>query len=379
MIIGIDGTCLQGVRMGAGWYLTHLLEALSHVLEEDRVYVWMNNPTAEERARVNENRFVAVSATHYPAAALRLTWNTLGTPSMESLIGRPAEVYFYPNYLPVPQKHGKKVLFVHDLTFLTHPEWVSDEMVKTLGANLEKQEEKADMILTCSEYNRQEMLKHFKRLTESKIRVVPHGLPHPFRRPAEAAKVEAVRSHFGLSKPYFLFVGRLEPRKNLLRLVHSFLLFKQLTHTEHELILAGPKGWIGEEFMQFILSPQLAEKVHWLDYVKAEDLPALYTGADAFLFPSLKEGFGMPLLEAMGCGTPVICSNASAMPEVVGDGAWMIDPVNVADWSKAMVRLATEPAFGQLLREKGRARVALFQIENTAKQTLMAFKQAVHS
>jgi len=379
VIIGIDGTCLQGVRTGAGWYLTHLLEALSHILEEDKIIVWMNNPTAEERARVNENRFVAVNATHYPAGALKLTWNTLGTPTMESLVGRPADLCFYPNYLPIPQKQGKKVLFVHDITFLTNPELSSEEMAKSLSSNLEKHEEKADLVLTPSDYNRKEMLKHFKHLPETKIRVIPHGLPDAFRKPASPEKIKAVREHYNLQKSYFLFVGQLEPRKNLLRLVHAFLLFKQQSHKDHQLILAGSKGSAGEDFMHFILSPQLADKVRWLDYVKEEDLPALYTGAEAFLFPPVKESFGMPPLEAMGCTTPVVCSNAAAIPEVVGDGAWMIDPANVGEWTKAMVRIATEPAFGQLLREKGRSRVSLFQMDNTARQTLAAFKMAAQA
>ncbi len=376
MIIGIDGTCLQGVRTGVGWYLTRLLEALSRILEEDKIYVWMNSPTAEERARVSENRFISVSVTHYPWAALRLTWNTLGTPAADSLIGRPADVYFYPNYLPLPQKQGGKVLFVHDLTYLTNPEMASQAAVRALGPNLEKQEEKADLILTASQYNRNEMLKHFKNLPESKVRVIPHGLSDAFRRPAAVEKVREVRDKYRLHRPYFLFVGTLEPRKNLLRLVHAFLLFKQKVKTDHELVLVGPKGWIAEDLMQFILAPQVADKVRWLDYVKDEDMPPLYTGAETFLFPSLKEGFGMPLLEAMGCGAPVICSNSAAIPEVVGDGAWMVDPMNVGEWATAMERAVTEPAFLGVLREKGRARVNLFQIENTAKQTLAALKMA---
>jgi glycosyltransferase involved in cell wall biosynthesis len=379
VIIGIDGSCLQGIRTGAGWYLTHLLEAMSLVLEEDKIYVWMNNPTPEERARVNENRFVAVSATRYPAAALRLTWNTLGTPAMDSLIGRQGDVYFYPNYLPLPQKQGKKALFVHDLTFLTNPELASQNSLKSIAPHLEKEEEKADLILTCSEYNRQEMLKHFRHLPENKIRVIPHGLPDIYRGPAPAEKVKVVREKFGLAHPYFFFVGTLELRKNLLRLVHAFLLFKQKTNADHQLILAGPRGWIGEDFMSFILSPQLVGKVRWLDYVSAEDLPALYTGASAFVFPSLKEGFGMPLLEAMGCGAPVLCSKSAAIPEVVGDGAWMMDAGNVGEWAKAMERIATEPSFSDVLRDKGRARASLFQIENTAKQTLAALKLTVKS
>lgn len=379
MIIGIDGTCLQGVRTGVGWYLTRLLDAMSHILEEDKIQVWMNSPTPEERARVNENRFVAVNATHYPLAALKLTWSTLGTPAMDTLVGRPADVYFYPNYLPLPQKQGKKVLFVHDITYLTNPEMASQATVKALGPNLEKQEEKADLILTCSEYNRHEMLKHFKHVPESKIRVIPHGLADVFRKPAPQDKVKEVKEKHKLANPYFLFVGTLEPRKNLLRLVHSFLVFKQKVHGPHELILAGLKGWVGDDFMQFILSPQLADKVRWIDYVKDEDMPALYTGAEAFLFPCLKESFGMPILEAMGCGTPVLCSNAAAIPEVAGDGAWMSDPGNVGEWAKAMERIVTEPEFGNLLREKGRTRISLFQLENTAKQTLTALKMTVQA
>jgi glycosyltransferase involved in cell wall biosynthesis len=376
VIIGVDGTCLQGERTGAGWYLTRLLEAMSHILEEDRVYVWMNNPTAEEKTRVSENRFISLSVTHYPWAALKLTWNTLGTPSIENLIGRPADVYFYPNFLTVPQKQGKKVIFIHDLTFITNPDMVQQDTLKNLENNMGKQGEKADLILTCSEYNRQEILKYFQSLPESKIRVVPHGLNHEFRLPAPAEKIRSVKEQYRLPHPYFLFVGTLEPRKNLLRLVHAFLIFKQKTKSDHQLVLAGPKGWIGDDFMDFILAPQMVDKVRWLDYVQAEDLPALYTGADAFLFPSLKEGFGMPLLEAMGCGVPVLCSNATAIPEVVGDAAWMIDPNNVGEWASAMERVVKEPAFAGVLREKGRTRISLFQMDNTAKQTLAALKLA---
>jgi glycosyltransferase involved in cell wall biosynthesis len=376
MIIGIDGTCLMGERTGAGWYLTHLLEALSHVLEEDRAYVWLNGPSPEEKARVSENRFISLSVTHYPWAALRLTWNTLGTPAIETLIGRPADVYFYPNFLSLPQKQGKKVLFVHDLTHLTHPQWVPEETGKNLKAHLGKQEEEADLILTPSDFNRQEILTHFPRLAEGKVRVIPHGVPPNFQRPANPDKVRAVRETYRLASPYFLFVGSLEPRKNILRLVHAFLLFKQKTQTDHQLVLAGPKGYVGDDFMEFLSSPQLVDKVRWIHYVPEADLPALYSGATAFVFPSLKEGFGMPLLEAMGCGVPVLCSNTGAIPEVVGDAAWMMDPQNVSDWARAMERAATETAFTAILAEKGRARISLFKIENTARQTLTALKMA---
>lgn len=376
MIIGIDGTCLQGVRSGPGWYLTRLLDPLSRILEEDKVVVWMNNPTPEERARVPENRFVSVNATHYPWAALKLTWNTLGTPSADGLMGRPADLYFYPNYLPLPQKQGKRIVFIHDTTFLTDPAMASQSS-RSMGISLEKEAEGIDLFLTPSDHNRRELLQRFRGIPDAKVRVVPHGLSDAFRRPAPAEAVGKVREKYGLSRPYFLFVGTLEPRKNLLRLVHAFLLFKQKVRGDHELILAGPRGWVGEEFMHLILSPQVKDKIRWLDYVPEADMPALYSGAKAFLYPVLKEGFGLPLLESMGCGTPVVCSNAAAIPEVVGDGAWMVDPLKVEDWTQAFRRAVEDPAFLDVLKDRGRARVGLFPLDQTARQTLAAFKLAV--
>ena len=378
MIIGIDGTCLQGPQGEVGHYLTHLLEAMSHLLEEDKIYVWMNSPTSEEKARVSENRFVSVAASHYPWAALRMTWTTLGTPTMDSLIGRPPDVCFYPNYLALPQKHGKKVIFVHDVLCFTHPEWVSEDWMKALEGKLGKQGEQADLILTSSEYNRQVLLKHLPGIPEARVRVIYHGLAESFRKPAPPDKVKAARERYLLHHPYFLYTGPLEPSKNLLRLVHAFLLFKKTVATEHELVLAGPRGKVGDDFVDFIQSPVLANKARWLSNVPVGDLPALYTGAEAFVFPCMGEGFGMPVLEAMGCGTPVLCSTQAALPEIVGDSAWMISPTSVADWAKALERVVKEPAFKEVLREKGRVRVSIFREENTAQQTLSALKMAAH-
>lgn len=285
LIIGIDGTCLQGTRSDAGWYLTYLLEAISHILEEDKLYIWMNSPTAEDRARVSENRFVALSVTHYPWAALKLTWTTLNTPSIDTLIGRPADLYFSPNFFqPIPQKQGKKVLYVHDLSLLTHPEMVTAIKAKIPIRDLEKEAEKADLLLTGSDYNRQEILKTFPLLDKSKIRVIPFGIPEPYQGLALADRVLETRARYHLTHPYFLFAGTLEPRQNLLRLVHAFLLFKQKFQCAHELVLAGPKGSVGEDFIQLILSPQMKGKVKWLENINPSDKPALLTGATAFLF-----------------------------------------------------------------------------------------------
>lgn len=379
MIIGIDGTPLQGIRTGVGRYVAGLLDGLSEILEEDKAFVWMNSCRPEERGRVKENRLLEVVETRFPFPALRMTWSTLGTPTLETLLGRPVDVALHPNYLPIPQKRGARILAVHDVTFLTQPELAMPSAVKTYGRDLPKHLKDCSLVLTFSKFTQGQILQLFPDLGERKVRVIPHGVDEAFQRPAPPSTVQAMRMRWGLDRPYFLHVGTLEPRKNLLRLVHAFLLFKQARKTAHQLVLAGPAGWVGEEFMGFIQSPALAKSVRWIDYVPEGDLPALYTGADAFLFPSLMEGFGLPVLEAMGCGVPVVCSHAGSLPEVAGDAAYQADPTDIGQWAEVMGRLAKDAALTEELRSRGLRQAARFQWENTARLTLDAFNEAARS
>ncbi len=377
MIIGIDGIPLQGNRTGVGRYVAGLLDGLSEVLEEDKAFVWMNSCQPGERGRVKENRLLEVVETRFPFAALRMSWSTLGTPTLETLLGRPVDVALHPNYLPIPQKRGAKVLAVHDVTFLTDPPLALPSAVKTYGRELPKQLRDCSLVLTCSGYTQSQILHLFPELGEEKVRVIPYGVEESFLKPAPAPAVQDLRMRLGLDRPYFLHVGTLEPRKNLLRLVHAFLLFKQTLKTDHQLVLAGPVGWVPEEFMEFVRSPALARNVRWIDFVPEADLPALYTGSDAFLFPSLKEGFGLPVLEAMGCGAPVVCSNAGSLPEVAGEAAYLLDPTDINQWGEVMGKIVREGSLVEELRSRGFRQAARFQWEETARRTLEALNDAV--
>jgi glycosyltransferase involved in cell wall biosynthesis len=183
-----------------------------------------------------------------------------------------------------------------------------------------------------------------------------------------------VRRKYRLFAPYIIFVGTVEPRKNLVTLVKAFAAV--VKDFPHLLVLAGARGWMSEPVFAEIERQGLKDRVVHLGYVPAEDLPALMSGAEVFVYPSLGEGFGLPPLEAMACGVPVICSNAPALPEVVGDAAILVPPTDVAALEEAIMHLLSDPDLKATLRQKGLQRSRQFSWHRTARLTLSAFEQA---
>jgi len=205
------------------------------------------------------------------------------------------------------------------------------------------------------------------------IVVTPLAADERFR-PQSSERVEAVREKYGIDKPYILFAGTIEPRKNLVTLLRAFApLTKDFPHL---LVLAGARGWFSEPVFAEVERLGLKERVAFTEYVPEEDLPALMSGADVFVYPSLGEGFGLPPLEAMACGTPVICSNAPALPEVVGEDAITVLPTEVEAWTEAMRQVLSDADMRAKLREKGLKRAQKFSWERTAQLTLKAFEEA---
>lgn len=372
MILGLDGTPLQGVCSSSGWHLNHLLESLSGLLEEDKIFVWMNNAFGAEQLRVPQNRYVALVNTHYPNAALKLSWGTLGTPTLEGLIGRSLDACLYAAPAMPPQKRGGKVLLIHDLA-----EWIASDPPQgnpqaLSPGDFEKTLKVVDLVLTVSDYNRAVIKRRIPGFSDEKIRVVPNGILPMFQKPVTRDKVEEVRRYYGLHKPYFFYAGVLETRKNLLRLVHAFLVYQQQAGVETELVMAGPKGWIGEDFMQFLLSSALAGKVRWLDVVPPDHLAALYTDAVLFVYPALNAGFGTPVLEAMGCGAPVLCAESGALPEIAGDAALKVPPTQVGLWVSAFQKVAGDREVREEMRRRGFECASHYRWDRSAKEVLSA-------
>jgi glycosyltransferase involved in cell wall biosynthesis len=234
---------------------------------------------------------------------------------------------------------------------------------------------RADRIIANSVYTKADILR-FYSIPEERIDVVPHGVDVPARS-IGAGEVQAVLARYGIRAPYLLHVGRIETKKNLCRTLEAFAGVRKQSAEPVQLVLAGTPGPGAEEVFHAIEAFRLREEVRATGYVRKEDLPALYAGAIAFLFPSLYEGFGMPVLEAMACGTPVLASSVTSLPEVAGDAALMVDPLDAGSIAHGMLRLMEEPGLRDGYIRKGLERVKEFTWERTARETLAVYRKTL--
>jgi glycosyltransferase involved in cell wall biosynthesis len=233
---------------------------------------------------------------------------------------------------------------------------------------------RADTILTDSEHSKADLLR-FLKLPASKVAVVPCGIGPQFT-PIDSVGMQAVLQRYAIRQPYLLYLGGLNARKNIARLFEAYAIVRQQI-PELTLVLAGKRQWQTAEMDVALTRFQLQNHVQYLDYVADADLPALYSAARLFVFPSLYEGFGLPPLEAMACGTPVVTSQSSSLPEVVADAALLVDPYDTNALAHAMLRGLTDPTLRQDLRQRGLRQAARFPWERTAREVLVQYQQAL--
>ena len=285
-------------------------------------------------------------------------------------IDRGADV-FHTCKLLNPPRRAKLTATVHDLTCWLLPETHSKVNVAADKRFAERILKRADGLIAVSEATRADAVR-FLNLPAEKIRVIHHGIAEPFFQvmPQDA---DRVRSRHGLARPYLLFVGTIEPRKNIARLLNAWQALSPSTQGEFDLVLAGPPGWGQSDTMARLRNP--SPGVRYLGYVPEEDLPGLFAGATAFAYPSLYEGFGFPVAQAMAAGTPVITSCVSALPEIAGGAALLIDPLSEAALRDAMEEILTSPARRAKASEMGRANARRFTWPDCARKSLRFFEE----
>lgn len=235
-----------------------------------------------------------------------------------------ADLSLFFNYIVPPRISGKVLTTIHDLTWLRYPETMDKKNLQRIEKDINYSINRADKILTVSGFSKQEMISLLK-LPAEQIVVVPCAAGEM----PESADFAEIANKYNLAKPYLLYVGNIEPRKNLSRLLQAFDLLKSEQGIAHKLVIAGGSGWGNGEFQQAVQKMQYSADVVQVGYVEAALKRALYENAAAFVFPSLYEGFGIPPLEAMSCGCPVVCAKAASLPEVVGDAAELMEPLSV--------------------------------------------------
>ena len=356
MKIAFDGTVLHGRKSGVGYYCEELLKAMLSMNHADQFYVFSHQPVQLDIASSNGN-LKFTNSFHFPIRAFYL--HAILPRILDKV---QPDLCHYTNFLAPISEDRPYVVTIHDMGLevlrYSHP------LAKRIYTRplIPRVARKARLILTNSEYSKWEIVRHLG-LSEDRIRVTPL-----------AASPEFLPVPVRPRNPYFLYVGNLEPRKNLERLIEAFA---RMPRKEHQLVIVGDSWYRGGAVEKKARSLGLNGEVKFLGYVPRAELPGLFSGATAFVYPSLLEGFGMPIIEAMACGAPVITSNSSALKEVAGGAAVLVDPLSVRELTEAMERVAQDSRLRAELSQKGVRRAAEFSWETTARLTLEAYREAV--
>ncbi len=350
-----------GNQSGTGRYVEELLHALVHLEERPNLTVWWPEGVSPgpwaDRVELLPQR-----------AGL---WHRV---MRERLIGRVAPAYdvvHFPASIG-PLDGGKNVvLTVHDCIFLRHPEWFRWERAQYYRWAGTRSAQRAAHIIADSQATARDV-HALMDIDEARITAIPLGVGDTFRPPSETL-VKNARKPYGLPERFFLYVGTLEPRKNLARIVRSWDAVAAII--PEDLVIAGRVGWKTNELDDAIAHARHRERIHRPGFIDAPDLPGLLGAARAFVWPSLYEGFGLPVLEAMACGTPVITSNTTSLPEVAGDAALLVDPCNEEAIAEAMTRLSQDNALRESLHVAGPARAAQFTWQRCAEETMAVYRR----
>lgn len=370
--VALDASSLLTPQTGIGRYTDQLVRAL---LGLDAVELRLNCSyrPGGENVRAIAERFgplgAGVHRNPIPNRALHLAWELLNAPSAELVAGA-CDVFHATNHLAPPGRRAAVTATIHDLTSIRFPHWHAPYQ-RLVARYLPRSVKRCGLLIADSQSTAND-LTNVLGVAPEKIRVVPLAAAPHFYEPVSPERAIAVRERYGLTGRYFLFVGTMEPRKNLGSLLLAYQHLPADVQRAYPLVLAGSRGWEDEKFFTTI---DALPSVHYIGRVPDADLPALMAESLAFVYPSYYEGFGLPVLEAMAAGAPVIASNASSLPEVAGTAALLVAPDDVLGLAEAMVRLAEDDALRDRLRARGRAQAESFSWQRTAEQTLAVYRE----
>ncbi len=376
MRIGIDVTSAVRQGAGVGRYTRGLVRALLALDEVNRYALMVAGPGARAAALEmfapmanSELRVIPLSERW-----LDVLWYRLGVPVPVDLLMGKVDVFHSPNFVAPPLRNGKKVITVHDLSFLRVPGCADPRLRAYLGEVVPRCVAKADLILADSGNTCDDLIS-LLGVGRERIRVVYAGVEERFRPGVPEEQLETVRRKYCLDAPFILSLGTLEPRKNYRRLLSAYDLLRAEGEVSHQLVIAGEVGWLYEQIFEQAKALGSSADVRFLGFVDDEDLPGLYQLSDLFVFPSLYEGFGLPPLEAMACGVPVVASDRPCLPEVLGSGALMVDGENVEELADAMGRVLEDNDLRRDLIRYGLERAERFKWTDAARALLDVYQE----
>lgn len=371
--IAIDLTQIPVKKVGVGMYGLNLVRELRELDQQNEYWLLVQDDDSELLA-LSSKRFhvTRVPARIFRILPFRLLLEQLYIPWLvwrQKIDVVHSLHYSFPLFAP-----AVRVVTVHDMTMFLMPELhlrsksLYGRTFTRLAARF------ADRLSFDSESSRVDFLEVFPEAREKSF-VVYLGCSKEFSDGVPQEAVTKVRATYGISGPYVLFVGTLEPRKNISTLVQAFAKVKD-RFPEHRLVLTGKKGWHYAPIFELLESLGLKERVIFTGFIEESEKPALLRGADVFVYPSMYEGFGIPVIEAIACGTPTITSNVSSMPEVAGDAALLVTPSSTEEIARAIERLLADPACANELRSRCAAQAAKFRWRQTAEATLALYQDS---
>ncbi len=374
MRITIDYTAAIRQEAGIGVYVRNLVSSLL-AQDASNAYTLLTSGRATARHPFPDAQNVRGRNLLLPDRYLNVLWYRWRVPLPATLFSGPTDIYYGPDFvLPPLSNKVRKVVTVHDLSFLEHPECAVPSLAAYLRKVVPEAVAHADVVTTVSSEVSRTLIEYFATPRE-KLTVVPNGVNSYFRRITDPLILNATRHKYGLQQPFVLAVGTLEPRKNHAGLIKAFAQVYKRKEGPAQLVIAGGKGWLYDETERLVEDLKLQEHVRFLGRVTDLELITLYSMADVFAFPSLFEGFGIPPLEAMACGAPVITSNTSALPEIVGDAALLVNPHDSDDIAQAIIRVLNDDTLRDDLRTRGYRRAKQYTWKAAAQKMLHIYKQ----
>lgn len=359
---------ISGSITGIGWCEAGQTMKFAELYPENRCeYSFFSDihGNAVKQIRSFAGGNIGLNISRFPKKLYRLLSVMLPLP-YSLFFGKKSDITHFFNYIVPPGVRGKTVVTVHDMVYKAFPETVRGRTRFMLDMGLKKSLKRADIVVTDSEFSRSEILRYFPWCGD-KLRVVPCGVDTDRFHPCDdKRKIARVKASLGIEGDYFLYLGTIEPRKNLERLIRAYSTVCKKIGDPPKLVLAGGKGWLYDGIFSRVKALGLENQVIFTKYVPAGDMNALMCGAAAFVFPSLYEGFGMPPLEAMACGVPVLVSDVASLPEVTGDCAVIVDPYDVKSIACGLYRLYTDKALRDDLSRRGLERAKKFTWEKSA-------------
>jgi glycosyltransferase involved in cell wall biosynthesis len=370
--IGLDATALPPQPAGAGNYTINLIRSLA-VLDTDFEFTIFSYQSGSELIKTDNNMSLNWVILPDKSPPRRLVWEQTGLPG---LVQKTAlDLLHSPHYTRPVALGCASVVTFHDMTFFLYPRYHTLFKRLYFPFAMRNSARSADALIAVSENTKKDILQHLN-VPDSKIHVVYHGVDERFSPLYDKEQLNSISLKYNLPEDFILYVGVVEPRKNLIALLNAFRNLNK-TNKNLRLVIVGQTGWGYDKVMELVETPELKGTVLLTGYIPPDELPAIYNLAKIFVYPSIYEGFGLPVLEALACGTPTITTSVSALPEIIGDAGVLVPPDNDQALLDAMQTLLENDSEQNRLSKKGVQRAAFFTWERAARETCKVYQQVL--